>query len=237
MPSYDTPGLLYDQPGVFYDEAEPTTQRGTRMAKVKLNLSKLTIRERLALAQQIITAMTGNANFTTPNPPLATLQTLLTAATTKTDAADAAAVAAEQATSERNTAVDALVAALNSEAAYVETTSGGEEAKILSAGMSVRALPAPVGPLPQVTNLSVTPSDNEGELDAQWDPVRGAKSYVIETSPDPITSTSWKNFGSVTASKAVVEGLTSGTRCWIRVRAIGSAGPAPWSDPATRIVP
>jgi hypothetical protein len=32
-------------------------------------------------------------------------------------------------------------------------------------------------------------------------------------------------------------GLASGQRVWVRVRAIGAAGPGPWSDPATKIVP
>jgi hypothetical protein len=40
---------------------------------------------------------------------------------------------------------------------------------------------------------------------------------------------------TATKSKATVTGLTSGTRYWFRVAAIGSAGQGPWSDPATAI--
>ena len=42
---------------------------------------------------------------------------------------------------------------------------------------------------------------------------------------------------TVTKSKATVTGLTSGTKYWFRVRAIGATGPGPWSDPATKIAP
>jgi len=49
------------------------------MPKVKLGLQKLTPDQKVDLANTIKTAMTG-ANFTTPNPPLATIATLTTTA-------------------------------------------------------------------------------------------------------------------------------------------------------------
>ena len=89
----------------------------------------------------------------------------------------------------------------------------------------------------QVVNLSVTVSDNAGELDLQWDPVNGAKTYEMQSSPDPMTPTSWSNLPGVTKSKGVVTGLTSGARVWLRVRAINAAGQGAWSDPGTKIAP
>ena len=35
----------------------------------------------------------------------------------------------------------------------------------------------------------------------------------------------------------VIEGLPSVSRCWVRLRAIGTAGPSPWSNPAVKTVP
>ena len=62
---YDTPALLYDS-GVLWDQPDaPQTKK--RMAKVKLELRSLTPDQLIALANTIKTAMTGNANFTTPN--------------------------------------------------------------------------------------------------------------------------------------------------------------------------
>jgi hypothetical protein len=48
------------------------------MAQTKLNLGRLNIQQLLQLANNIKTAMTGNANYTTPIPPLADIATLIT---------------------------------------------------------------------------------------------------------------------------------------------------------------
>ncbi len=50
------------------------------MAQVKLELSTLTNEEVIALAETIITSMTGNANFATPNPTLVDLTAARTTA-------------------------------------------------------------------------------------------------------------------------------------------------------------
>jgi hypothetical protein len=68
--SYDS-GLLYDDP------SSPQPDR-RRTVNVKLGLQKLTPDQKVDLANTIKTAMTGNANFTTPNPTLAAYGTLIT---------------------------------------------------------------------------------------------------------------------------------------------------------------
>jgi len=60
------------------------------MAKPKLGLSTLTDNEIIALATTIVTAMTGNANFNTPNPTLASVTTAKTTAQTKVAAYNSA---------------------------------------------------------------------------------------------------------------------------------------------------
>jgi hypothetical protein len=66
MAFYDSVGLLYDS-GVLYDAVSSPQPLRKRMAKVKLGLQNLTPDQLIALANTIKTAMTGNANFTTPN--------------------------------------------------------------------------------------------------------------------------------------------------------------------------
>jgi hypothetical protein len=85
--------------------------------------------------------------------------------------------------------------------------------------------------------LAATAGDHDGEIDLSWDTVAGAKSYVIEKSPDPPTPTSWAHAGVSTKSKMTISGLTSGTRSWFRVAAVGPSGQSGWSDPATKIAP
>ncbi len=40
------------------------------MPRVRLNLKNLTVTEKIAKGRQIVTAMTNNASFPTPTPPL-----------------------------------------------------------------------------------------------------------------------------------------------------------------------
>ncbi|MFT5471462.1 MAG: hypothetical protein ACI8UO_006596, partial [Verrucomicrobiales bacterium] len=112
----------------------------------------------------------------------------------------------------------------------------GDEAKILSAGMDVRDTGGPVQ-MTQVTGLDAGFGDDAGEVDLNWDPIRGSKSYEVQRSPDLVTAESWTHGAVSTKSKATLNGLPTGTRCWFRVRAVGANGNGAWSDPATKIVP
>jgi hypothetical protein len=45
------------------------------------------------------------------------------------------------------------------------------------------------------------------------------------------------NLDSSTKASSNATDLPSATRCWFRVRAVGTKGPGPWSDPAIKTVP
>ena len=207
------------------------------MAKVKLNLINLSTTEKIAKARQIVSAMTGNANFTTPHPTL----TQVTTATDDFDSAFADAQAARQnaltKTSILREKEDALDVVLRQLAAYVESISGEDDTKILSAGLNVRGAGASPSALSSPESLSATEGDHDGEIDLFWDKVKSAKSYIIERSADPPSATSWAHEAVALKSSAVIGGLTSGTRYWFRVAAIRTDGQSGWSDPATKIAP
>ncbi|MBC8115099.1 MAG: fibronectin type III domain-containing protein [Candidatus Saccharimonas sp.] len=204
------------------------------MAKVKLSLRNLTVPQKVQFMRQIVTAMTGNADYPTPSPPLATITTLANQLETDFNAAEASRLVSEQKTAVMGTSEDAADAGLTQLGAHVDNASGGDEEKILGAGMDVRATPAPVGSLPAPQGLVATIGDFDGEIDNVWDAVRGASSYVMEKSVDPPTATSWQPAGVTTKSQRTVTGLTSGTKYWFRVAALGAAGQSPWSNPASR---
>lgn len=235
---YDDPSVFWDMPGFFYDMPEDAGHiQNKKMAKPKLDLKGKTPLQKVQKTEDIVAAMTGNANFPTPNPPLATL----TASADDVAAAYSAREAVRTALDEAQVVLDTKVAAndanLVSLAAYVESTSGGDAQKILSAGLAVKGQPSPIGPLPQVEGLDSNVGDAEGEVTLRWTPLRGAKTYQAQTCPDPITAGGWSDVGLPTKAKLLVTGLPSGGRCWFRVRAIGSAGPGPWSDPCVKTVP
>jgi hypothetical protein len=207
------------------------------MSKIKLNLHNLTITEKIARAQQIISAMTNNPHFASPQPALADV----TAAINDLDAAYLATQTARQEAKNRtgvqNQKEEALDAALTQLAGYVESVSGGDEAKITSAGMDLRAAQTATGDLPAPEALDATPGRRDGEIELSWDRVDKARSYVVERSPDPPTAASWQHASISTKSQATVAALTSGTKYWFRVAAVGPSGQSPWSHPVARVAP
>jgi hypothetical protein len=235
MAFYDTPGLTYDS-GVLYDEVPAPTTKGTRMAKVKLNLNGLPDTQVVQRCNDIKTALTGNASFATPIPTTTAFGALITAAQAKLTTADNAQTASKQATSDKDGAIAALLAAASQLATYVDLTANGDENKILSAGMDIRAQRQPTALPTPVANLSITAGDNTGEVDLHWDPAQNARSYEIHTSADPVSDASWKSQPTVTKSKTMISAMPSGTRIWARVRAVNAAGQGGWSSNISKVV-
>jgi hypothetical protein len=208
------------------------------MPKVKLNISRLSIIEKIAKCRQIISAMTGNPIFPSPNPPLTTITAALDAANNAFNAAQAARQEAKAKTSAQNDADDIVSGLMAQLAAHVESVAGGDESKIRSAGMDTKATATTTTTIPTPPeNVSATAGDRDGEIDLSWEAVSGAKSYVIQMSADPVTATSWGHSSVSTKSSQTIDGLTSGTRYWFRVAAVNGVGQSGWSDPAMKIAP
>ena len=204
------------------------------MATVKLALAELTPEEKVQLATNINDSMTGNPIYTTPAPTLASLVAtaagLTAAITNAADKRQQSLVA----TMELDAAEDALDAAITQLGSYVENTSNGVEADILSSGMGVKGAAVPAGNLSAPGPIAATTGDAPGEVDLSWPRLTGAKSFVIQYATDPATPDGdWKFATTSTKSSCTVTGLTAGTRHWFRVAATGSAGQSPWSSPVT----
>jgi hypothetical protein len=207
------------------------------MARIRLNLKGLNDDQLLAQARGHDTAMDGNANFPTPSPAAAQFEGAITEFDTALAEQRAAEQTAQQRTSAKSDKRAVLEALLKARADYVENTSGGDETKILSAGFDVRGPAAPVGIPAQPANLVATMSDLPGCIDLMWDRVRGASTYVVQICPDPLSEANWRQIGLPTKSSFTATGLTSGSRYWFRVAAIGAAGQGPWSDQAMKMAP
>jgi hypothetical protein len=207
------------------------------MSKIKLGMDKLSVAQLLELAKQIVTAMTGNTNFPTPNPTL----TQLTTATNNLDTARQEALVARNVaktkTLVQNQQQDELRAMLRKMVAYVENVGGEDEAIITSAGMSVKAAATSGGDVAIVDGVAFTMGDNDNEVDFTWDSTSGAQSYIIQMSATPPPNAAWTQIKTVTKSKGTLTGLASGQRCWFRVAAISASGQSPWSDISSCVVP
>lgn len=208
------------------------------MSRIKLNFRQLTIPGKVTKGRQVITSMTDNPAFTNPTPSLAAV----TAAIDGLESAHAEAQTAKQIAktktstqNEREDAADKLMAQL---AAYVEAVGGDDEVLIRSAGMDTRSTAVTSTASPSLPgSLEARGGVHEGTVDTSWDSVPGARSYIIEKSPDPPTATSWGHAAVSTKARATIGGLPSGSKMWFRVAAVSTSGQSGWSDPATCTVP
>lgn len=208
------------------------------MAKIRLNLADLSVQEKLAKAQQIITSLTGNESFPSLTPPLTSLVSAMGDLKTADDEVQRIRQTAKEKTNMRNLKEDRLDLVLTQTAAFVESVAGDDEQLILSAGMDIRTPGVAMTDSPrQPQGLTATAGDHDGEIDLSWDTVSGAKSYVIEQSGDPVTPTTWAHGGVSTRSFYTTNQLTSGARYWFRVAAVNNNGQSGWSDPAMKIAP
>ena len=206
--------------------------------KIKLDLRSLTVPAKVQFMRQVVTKLTGNADFTTPSPSLVTIGDKADALEAAYNLQQTTQQSAKAATTSLGTAEDAADAAMNSLAGYVEEKSGGVPAKIQSTGLNTRAPKTPTTTLDAPQNFTLTAGDNEGELDAHWDPVDRSRGYELQISDDPPTNTSWRPGDLPSGSKTTLTGQLSGSKLWGRVRALGPKKvKSPWSDPAVKRVP
>ena len=202
------------------------------MSEVKFDFAGKTIPDKILFARNVITKMTGNANFVTPNPTLLVLKGGADALET---AAENAADGGKTLTATMHSKEAALVALMKTEAAYVQEISKGDALIINSGGWQIKGSKSPVGDMPLVENAKASRNDNAGQVDLQWKAVKGARAYKIEYSPTPTVAGSWLIGGVSTKSKFSMHGLTSGVNIWFRISAIGAAGTGPSSDTAKQM--
>ena len=207
------------------------------MASIVTGLTRMTDVQVIQFAKQVHTALTGNPNVPAPNPPLAALQGLIATAEGSTDAYEAEKAVLRSKKNLRDEAMKALCNGLRLEADAVQAATSGDPDRMETTGFRTSKRPSPLGVPAQVSRLVLEAGPVEATLKACWKPVHGVKVYEIESSLDPVGANTWTYKGTATKAKATINSLVSGTRIWLHVRAIGAAGPGPWSDPAVKTVP
>ncbi|MBP6390569.1 MAG: hypothetical protein KA175_01285 [Flavobacteriales bacterium] len=200
------------------------------MTSIKIGLDGLTALDKVAKAVFIGGKMTGNATFPTPVPTLAALDT----ARENLELAIAAALdGGKSVTFAKNEAEADLDEVITQLAGYVVSIAGADEVKIRSAGFDVRRRGSPIGELLAPGNLRADLTEFQGQIATDWDPVYGARLYeVYRNDSDPAVEAEWKLVAMTTKSKHLEQGLASGSTHWFRIKALGTAGESPLSDPA-----
>jgi hypothetical protein len=230
------PPIFFDA-GIFFDAAPPATRKHT-MANILRNWSKLGRKDRLAFAKKIKTNLAKTpAPVASPNPTVAQLDTLYTPAETLVNEVDDLETQLKAKRAARDAALDALMAGVEQEAKTVEAIPDVTPDVILAVGFAIAGQPQPTPSITQPLDLTVTAGDNDGSLDWHSHPVAGSIGMEVSTTATPNDPASWVSHGTVAQSSGTITGLPSGTRIYVRIRAIGPNGPGPWSDLAGKMVP
>jgi len=179
--------------------------------------------------QEIVTNMTGNANYPTPNPALAGISTAIGELADAYEAALDLGKTKKAIMREKDEALDNLMRTLRD---YVNEVGNGDEVILMSSGFDLAKLPSPIGPLSAPINLRALYSETPGEVYLRWKPVYGASTYKIQYKSDGQDDAEWMDAGLSTKGRFTVTGLENAKYYWFRVAANGAAGLSPYSDPA-----
>jgi hypothetical protein len=202
------------------------------MNKLNTGFSKLSENDLDNKAQAIVAALTGNANFPTITPTLATITTSIT---------DYQAALALQPGQARDAQVAATRATLSTQleqlARNLELTPNVTDAMLATSGFDTRKVPALTSePVTAPGNVRLKQTGVSGVVQVMCDAVPRAQAYELQYALDP-NAGPWTAGGTFVSTRGIgITGLTRGKDYWARIRAVGPNGPGAWSDPATILV-
>ncbi|MEA3187050.1 MAG: hypothetical protein QOD99_880 [Chthoniobacter sp.] len=202
------------------------------MNKLNSGFTKLADDEFDNKAQSIVAALTGNANFPSPTPTLASITSQLTACQS------ALAMKPGQARDAQVIATRTLLAdSLDKLARGLELVPNVTEAMLATSGFDLRKVPTSTGETVAAPgNVRLKQTGVSGVIQVLSDAVPRASAYEMQYTKNPNTGP-WLDGGTFASTRGIgVSGLTRGKDYWVRLRAVGTNGPGPWSDPATILV-
>ena len=190
--------------------------------KVKLGLNRLSVQSLIFFLRLVISEMTGNLNFVTPNPPLLDLTTELDKLEIAAKNAKIGGPAETAIKDEQEAVVRGMFDQLGS---YIQTESNGVKSVILSAGVFVADKPEPIGLLSAPAGLTAHVSSLSGVIDLDWERVHGSNLYTVDINEtDSNEESTWSPVYATTKSKCSITALEPGKFYRFRVRANGAAG-------------
>lgn len=210
------------------------------MAKVKLELQSKNDESLRTFAQNHIVSIEGNPSYPTPDPTALIFDAKEAAYSAKLAEIAAVETSLKSLRAQKDELRVDLEAALNVRGGYVDDASGGDEAKILSAGFQVQSNGTATTSIAAPERVTPTMGDNDGEIDLAWNRVVKAKSFIIEMREHSDTSAPgpWVQVKVSTRSSATITGLVTGKKYAFRVRALGpNELESPWSPEVICLAP
>ncbi len=207
------------------------------MGKIKLGLAQRSIPNKIQFGIDVDTKMSADPTYAGLSAAQGAMTTSKTTLQTKWTEYNAALQLSQQKLTEVQSAEADFDKEMGQLANDVENLADGNVSIIQGAGMDVKSPKSPPQIPEQVLNLKAEEGDSSGTMKLSWKKVKGAKSYNVEITTDVNTPASWAFKISSTKAKITVNTLTSGTKYWFRVYAVGAAGDGAPSDPAVKYAP
>ena len=183
-------------------------------------------------AYQIVTAMTGNPNFTAPVPSVSAVEQIVNdffAALSNCAEGDRLKIAI------KNQKREVLIEVLHQWAFYVLLTANGDAAIALSSGYNIAKAPAPAPPIVKPEAPVIESGLNSGEMISKGRAVAGAVTYLHQYGTEAMVANN--NWQSVPCSKStcVLTNLIPGTKYYCRIAVVGRKEQLVYSDVVNRI--
>lgn len=183
----------------------------------------------IAYGRDIVTSMTGNVNFPTPDPTLAAVTAALDAAQLAIQKYAIGQITKDARDLKIKAAEDMVMNLIR----YAEYTAGGDMEKATSTLIKMRKAPI-AHPIPAMPATVGGKSVAQGRVDLKWVKVQFAATYMIEMSSD--NGQTWQFVDAVGRTTYTINGLNSVKMYLFRVKACNAAGESGWSDPALVVV-
>ena len=197
------------------------------MAQVSYEFKSFNQAQKAALANVVITQMTGNDYFQTIQAEVNLLKTIYNS---YSEAAAAAVNGGKDRVLTKNNRLEEMVSQLVVLGQYVDILSKGSEAIILSSGFPLRSQVRVPSTVTTPTGLLVENLNRNGIIEASWDTVPGAVNYPLETMVEGET---WKNGQyPTTAKKNLLGPFPQDSKVFVRICTNGTGGKkSDWCEP------
>ena len=195
---------------------------------VKLGFSRLSAPDKVSKALDIVAALTDNPNFLVTDPAKEAVETAaneLQTAISEAQNKDRQKIAIKN---QKEAILDDLMSKLQSD---INTKSGGDPAKIYSAGMEPVDPRSPIGILGPVEELTLKLGIFPGSVVLKWKPIKKRLYYLVEFSFSPMgPGDNWQKAGESTKAKIELNDLPSGQTVYFRIATVSTAGKGPYSE-------
>ena len=204
--------------------------------RVKLLLQRRSDSDLLGFATAHVGAITDNPDFPAPQPDPEVFDSKLAELKQVVAELENQRLACLALTQRRDRLRAEFEGLFQQRGTYVQLTSSGSTQLIASAGLPVRSRNSRIGRLPHPLALRVELNGEEGLMLLRWEPVPGARAYLLEYAEviDNV-ATGWTLKKVTGRTRQRLKGMLIGKTYAFRVAAVGGEdGSSPWSPEVWR---